>query len=298
MNKAIIGTKSVYQVTSAKVATTAYLDGTLVPTLCGSFGPGFSFVDSSSTAFQKSGKHLTDPVLITSTVDFGTALVLEGSDKAIKIDEMRVHAVDSIKARSSARSEWEYLVFDSSRIHIESISGNIPWIPRTAVPGQLRAETTGWISDIVLIIAPDEEAALGQLRKDFQLVKQQNAGTVYLSYHISRSTTEAIRHIVLEHSHVALESGYYEDSDKRNYTRLLTSLNPHTDHDFVYLSYTKDDLAGVPPVSEIAVRVVGDAFVPQLPRLWEYVCWRGTMHPANMNKGLFESCVHLVMRKE
>jgi hypothetical protein len=55
-------------------------------------------------------------IIITLEVDFGDALVVEGPYYSMSSAILEARGCQSIKGRSSPISEWEFVVYDTSRI--------------------------------------------------------------------------------------------------------------------------------------------------------------------------------------
>jgi hypothetical protein len=71
------------------------------------------------SAMEKQGKDGLSrglAIVLTLRVDFGDALVIQGSSYHMTSDILKGHGCQSVKGRKAYTSKWEFVVYDSSRI--------------------------------------------------------------------------------------------------------------------------------------------------------------------------------------
>jgi hypothetical protein len=103
------------------------------------FGAAVYFADTPEAARHKS-QH-GEAVIVTADVDMGRSLVLEGPANELTLNTVRQLGCDSVKGRGSAKSGWEYVVFESSRITLISVEGSLPFLPPPQPPSTRQLES-------------------------------------------------------------------------------------------------------------------------------------------------------------
>jgi hypothetical protein len=295
-----IGKKDVFHCTNKQAGACIWREAKMVAGRQGMFGAAIDFADTEDAARHKARYDGSgDDVVITASVDFGTSLVLQAPDPAMTAERLHSRGGDSVKGRSSPQADWEYVVFDPSRITFRSFKGEFPFIASQPGPP---SRVTSWVADIRVACASTRISAVAQVPKGYQLLQQdlcqgtkQSGDYVFLSYKRTQNIGGAVTHIVLEHFENRQTISEYVAADGKRYKRILTDLNSHARGRFVYISFTKDRFTGVPPVSGISAYYNEK---PQPPRNWEYVCWNGTNQPADTNKGAGGAFIWLYMLKE
>jgi hypothetical protein len=280
----------------------------------GMFGGGIYFADSPEVARYKashsygeadpSGQHvlLDGPVIIKAEVDFGRPIVFNEPHRQMDARLLASMGGDSVKGRSSTTAGWEYVVFDASRIKLRSIWGEVPFIGPSA-----QTKSTSWLADIVVANGRSREEALWKMPDGYKVLERNlcegsepQGDSVYLAYLMTDDINHAITNVSMEHfmTHTELHGERaYDDRAGKRYQRVLCDLNSGTRRDFVCLSFTKTPFLGTPPVCAIDA-TMDDGHRPQLPRNWEYVCWRDSDDPADANWKAGGRCIWIRIHKE
>jgi hypothetical protein len=109
--------KFVFHATKQSAGEKILDDGTLHSGQSGLFGGAIYFAESVEIARHKCrDDRRSCDMVVGAFVDFGVALVMEGSDRTMTETRLRELGCDSIKGRSSPSAGWEFVVFDSKRI--------------------------------------------------------------------------------------------------------------------------------------------------------------------------------------
>jgi hypothetical protein len=91
----------------------------MIPGNGGMYGPGIYFADSKDIAMkkqQRDGVLRGIAIVLTLRVDFGDALVVEGSYGHMTPEILKARGCQSVKGRRTPISGWEFVLYDSSRI--------------------------------------------------------------------------------------------------------------------------------------------------------------------------------------
>jgi hypothetical protein len=273
------------------------------PGTSGMFGGGIYFAETVAIAKHKSASECRDnSVIVTATLDLGKVLVLEGPCQSLTKEELLEQGFNSVKGRSSPKANWEYVVYDSSQVHIISVKGTFSVMP------QSRAKK--WVCDIKIVSGNSRDEALAKVprgwihdNQDLCLDIIWNRANVFLAWKMTNDIDEAITNIQMEHFSKSQDSGpsFWVDMDNRRYTRVCTDLHAGKFLKHLYLSYTKDKFPGHPPVCKLTVTVQGlleGGVTTKLNENWEYVRWRNSESPSDANKGVIGSHVYIGMLKE
>jgi hypothetical protein len=111
-----LGQKRLYHATSATAATEISRTKQMVAGRDGMFGGGIYFADSIESALHKARYK---EFIIEARVDLGRALVVEAPDRNLDLNAIREVGCHSVKGRGFSQAEWEYIVFESSRVCVE-----------------------------------------------------------------------------------------------------------------------------------------------------------------------------------
>jgi hypothetical protein len=91
----------------------------MMPGKGGLFGGGMYFAATPEIAMYKQAKdgfRMGAAILLTVLVDFGDALVIEGSAHNMTNEILNARGCQSVFGRQNPASGWEYVVYDSDRI--------------------------------------------------------------------------------------------------------------------------------------------------------------------------------------
>jgi hypothetical protein len=114
-----IGTKRVYHATNRAGLLKVLRGKDMKPRTEGLFGPGIYFAATPESAVHQGllddEAHAT---LVTADVNFGRALVVEGAHRDLNRDEVNARGADSVKGRSSSRANWQYVVYEPTRVNL------------------------------------------------------------------------------------------------------------------------------------------------------------------------------------
>jgi hypothetical protein len=185
MTREPIGTKKLFHCTNSSAYAAIISQGQMRPGPSGMFGAGIYFADSESAARHKCQHHDSrDDAIIIATVDMGRALRLEAPDNSMNLSRLRSLGCNSIKGRRSRQADWEYVVYESNRVHIE---------------------LSEFITDIAVRRAHDQTRAIsatphGYTRHAQDLCQgtKRRGDYVYLSYKTATDAQNAITDIGLE----------------------------------------------------------------------------------------------------
>jgi hypothetical protein len=162
-----------------------------------------------------------------------------------------------------------------------------------------------WLCDIAVKVADTQSHALSLCPEGYERVDQdlcahtkKHGNWVYLFFKRTKTTGDAVTHIILERFNGSQSVNSFIDGDGRRYNRILADLNSGAGGPYIYVSFTKDPFPGRPPVCGIRPHTGPDVTRPSLPPNWEYVCWRGTGEPADTNSGAGGWYIWLSMGKE
>lgn len=116
--KKFLGKMTLYHATSRKHAVKIMESHQFNPDFHGILGAPMIFAEKKQTAIYKD--EYLDPqgenALIVANVDMGTALVVEGPNTKLNIDHVRYFNCDSVLCRKTPNSDWEYIVYEPSKI--------------------------------------------------------------------------------------------------------------------------------------------------------------------------------------
>jgi hypothetical protein len=117
-----IGKMRVYHCTNHRAALQILAQGVFRPGTSGLFGAGIYFAESEASARHKAAHDGSgDGAIIRADVDFGWAAVYEGG-RRLTAAAISAQGCQSVKGRSSSGADWEYVVFDSSRIELVQLT--------------------------------------------------------------------------------------------------------------------------------------------------------------------------------
>jgi hypothetical protein len=89
------------------------------PGTSGLFGGGIYFAMSPEIAVHKAAfDRGHNAMMIVAEVDLGTAVLKEGEYRDLTLAKVRREGGDSVKGRSAANKEWEYVVYEPSRVKV------------------------------------------------------------------------------------------------------------------------------------------------------------------------------------
>jgi hypothetical protein len=109
-----IGTITLYHATSTEAAKKIMEEKCFKPGKGGMFGAAMYFADKKQTARHKAAQG--NDAIIVANVNMGKALIVEGPKHDLNIEQVKELGCDSVLGRSSSYAEWEYVVYDPSRI--------------------------------------------------------------------------------------------------------------------------------------------------------------------------------------
>ena len=109
-----IGKVTLYHATSREAAESIMKEKRFRPGSSGMFGAGMYFADKKQTAKHKAA-HGNDTIIVAN-VDMGKALIVQGPKYDLNQDQVKELGCDSVLGRSSSYAEWEYVVYDPSKI--------------------------------------------------------------------------------------------------------------------------------------------------------------------------------------
>jgi hypothetical protein len=114
-----IGVRTVYHCTSRPAAQAIQAQKVMRPGRSGLFGPAIYFADTQQAARHKCGHHDSSgpqyDVVIPATVNFGKALVLQGTCwKSMNAAKLAQYGCHCVKGRSHVGADWEYVIYHSS----------------------------------------------------------------------------------------------------------------------------------------------------------------------------------------
>lgn len=293
MSREYIGIETVYHCTNKQAGGRIWRESQMKPGNKGMFGAAIYFADTKEAARYKAQYDGSgDDVVLKATVDFGMTLVLEHPDHTMTASRLQSQGCDSIKGRSSPGADWEYAVFDPTRIRLLSFEG------------ELDSTATSWVADLHVVLSGDRDSGISRTPSGYRCLGQdlcqgtkKRGDYVFLSYKTTRNIDEAVTDIALDYFDDAQTSSEYVGRQGRTYKRILADLNSGARGQYVYLSFTKDKVPGVPPVSDICTDCSRNSEVSRLDTNWEYVCWDGTTVPGDTNKGAGGPYIRLSMLK-
>ena len=80
------------------------------------YGSAIYFADKKETARHKARG--SNNAIVVADVDMGKALIIEGIEHTIDLNQLREVGCDSVLGRKNIHAEWEYVVYDPKRIKI------------------------------------------------------------------------------------------------------------------------------------------------------------------------------------
>lgn len=115
--KKYLGKMTLYHSTSTEDANEIMKSKKFTPKKTGA---AISFADNKRTAIYRAAIIDTDLAnsLMIANVDMGTALIIEGPKTKFSSDQVKQFQCDSILYRKDQNNDWEYFVYEPSRIHL------------------------------------------------------------------------------------------------------------------------------------------------------------------------------------
>jgi hypothetical protein len=120
----VVGPKTVDHATNLEAGKNIFREGRMRPGTGGMWGPGIYFADSIQAARHKS-RHGNE-VVVMVTADFGTALVADCALSNTTPISLTNTGCQSVMGRGNPSSDWEYVLFDSSRITLVKMIDQFP----------------------------------------------------------------------------------------------------------------------------------------------------------------------------
>ena len=76
------------------------------------------FADKKKAAIKKAAKLNSngENAIVVANVDMGMALIVEGPNSKLSLKQVRHFGCNTVIGRKCAKSEWEYVVYEPSRI--------------------------------------------------------------------------------------------------------------------------------------------------------------------------------------
>jgi hypothetical protein len=120
-NGAIVeaGRMTLFHATNRTAGLAILREGRMIPGRCGIFGGGIYFGVTPIVALHQSAyADQRDGMIIVAEVNMGHALVLEGIEQGLDLVRLRQRGADSVIGRARKSAEWQYAVFESSRVRV------------------------------------------------------------------------------------------------------------------------------------------------------------------------------------
>lgn len=115
-----LGKMTLYYSTSTEDAEEIIKSNKFTQKVFGMYGSAIYFADNKQTAIYRAAIIDTKLAnsLIVANVDMGTALVVEGPKTKLNLEQVNQFNCDSVLRRNDQNSDWEYAVYEPSRIQL------------------------------------------------------------------------------------------------------------------------------------------------------------------------------------
>jgi len=109
-----LGKMTLFHATTKSAADSIMKSKVFRPGKGGMFGAAMYFADNKKAAMHKAAHGVQ--AIITANVKMGKALVVEGPKYDLTAEQIKELGCDTVFGRSSPSADWEYVVYDPSRI--------------------------------------------------------------------------------------------------------------------------------------------------------------------------------------
>ena len=116
--KKFLGRLTLYHATSREAAESIMNSKLFRPGNSGMFEAAMYFADKKKAAIKKAAKLNSngENAIVVANVDMGMALIVEGPNSKLSLKQVRHFGCNTVIGRKCAKSEWEYVVYEPSRI--------------------------------------------------------------------------------------------------------------------------------------------------------------------------------------
>jgi hypothetical protein len=86
------------------------------------FGAGMYFAKTAASAKYKSlHDNRSDSAIVIAEVDLGVSLVVSSENRFINLAFVRARGANSVMGRRSPNSDWEFVVYEPSRVNVKRV---------------------------------------------------------------------------------------------------------------------------------------------------------------------------------